>query len=345
MIGNATEILAGSGKGTARRGVEGHQPDCAKLDAIAAAPAPLRQLRRSCSPCQGILRHTVAALLLLVTLPGAATAQPLLGRPRHPIQVMSLNLCTDQLVLALLPLPRIVSVNERSRDPANSLMAAAARGVAFNHGLAEEVLRARPDLVIAGSYTTPATRALLRRLGSPLLEVAPADTVVQIRATTRQVAAAVGEVARGELLLARMDRQLAELASHPAPPLRVAAWDGSGFSAASGSLYDTVLRLAGAINVAADSGPARAGTPDTELLLAKAPALLVRGGGDDRDGLRAGIAGHPLVRRYWGSDRTLAIDQAYYVCGTPFVAQEALRLRARMQAATAAARIPQPFTR
>ena len=291
------------------------------------------------------MRQAAALLALAALLPGGAAAQ---GVPRpvaRPLRVMSLNLCTDQLVLALLPASRIASVNERSRDRGSSLLAAAAKHVAVNHGLAEEVLRARPDLVIAGSFTTPATRALLKRLGWPLLEVAPADSIAQVRATTRQVARAVDEVARGEQLLAHMDAQLAELARHPGPPLRIAAWDGSGFAAGPGSLYATVLRLAGADNIAADPQVTRTGVPDTELLLAAAPALLVRGGGDDRDGLRADIAGHPLVRRYWGADRTLTIDQAYYVCGTPFIADEALRLRAKLRAAAAAARSPLPFAR
>ena len=295
-----------------------------------------------------------AALLIAWAAMCPAAAQPVPHITLHPARIMSLNLCTDQLVLALLPPRRIASINERSRNRAMSLMAPAARGIPINHGLAEEVLRARPDLVIAGSYTTPATRALLKRLGWPLLEVAPADTVAQIRTTTRQVAAAVGEVDRGERLLARMDAGLTDLARRPALPLRVAAWDGSGFAAGPGSLYDTMLRLAGATNIAADprltsmgltSMVTRAGTPDTELLLAEAPALLVRGGDEDRDGLRADIAGNPLVRKYWAKDRTVTIDQATYVCGTPFVADEALRLRARLQAAAAAAHTPLPFER
>lgn len=290
----------------------------------------------------------VAAVLSL--LGTVVEAQPVPRRSARPMHVMSLNLCTDQLVLALLPPQRIASVSQRSRDPGNSLMAVAARRVAINHGLTEEVLQTGPDLVIAGTYTTPATRALLKKLGWPLLEVAPADTIPQIRAITRQVALAVSERPRGEQLLTGMDGKLAALARHPAPALRVAAWDGAGFAAGPGSLYDTVLRLAGAINVAADPELTKAGTPDTELLLAEAPALLVRGGpwhggGDDRDGLRADTAGHPLVRQIWGRDRTLAIDQAYYVCGTPFVADEALRLQGRLRAALALARTPLPFAR
>ncbi len=293
----------------------------------------------------------VPALLLtaLSLCGGAALAQAVPRPSASPARVMSLNLCTDQLVLALLPSQRITSVNERARDRGSSLMAAAAQRVAINHGLAEEVLRQRPELVIAGSYTTPATRALLKRLGWPMMEVGPADSIAQIRATTRQVARAVGQSARGEQLLARMDSRLADLARNPGPKLRIAAWDGGGFAAGPGSLYDTVLKLAGALNVASDPvlranflGP---GAPDTELLLAEAPALLVRGGKDDRNGLRTDTALHPLVRRFWGQDRTVVIDQAYYICGTPFIADEALRLRTRLQAAAAAAPTPLPFAR
>lgn len=294
-----------------------------------------------------MIRAFLASLVLAALLPGGGTAgaQAVPRSTANPARVMSLNLCTDQLVLALLPPQRIASVSQRSRDRESSLLAAAAQGVAINHGLAEEVLGTRPDLVIAGTYTTPATRALLKRLGWPMLEVPPAETITQIRATTRQVARAVGESARGEQLLARMDLQLAELARHPGPPLHIAAWDGSGFAAGPSSLYDTVLRLAGAVNVAADPKLEKAGVPDTELLLVAAPALLGRGGSDDRNGLRADIVGHPLVRRFWGRDRTVAIDQAFYVCGTPFVADEALRLRAKLQFAAATAITPLPFAR
>jgi iron complex transport system substrate-binding protein len=41
---------------------------------------------------------------------------------------------------------------------------------------------------------------------------------------------------------------------------------------------------------------------------------------------------HRLVQRHWG-DRTIFIPQAYYVCGTPRIADAALLLRARLREA------------
>src|SRR3984885_2655387 len=55
-----------------------------------------------------------AALTLLCLMNGASAADP---GPRH---VMSLSMCTDDLLLELLPPERIASVTYYSRDPGNS---------------------------------------------------------------------------------------------------------------------------------------------------------------------------------------------------------------------------------
>jgi iron complex transport system substrate-binding protein len=266
------------------------------------------------------MRGALAVIVLILTT-GAAAA---------PVRVMSISECTDQLVLMLVPPARIASVTWLSRDPATSLMARAAGRVAVNHGLAEEVLHDAPDLVVADSFATPATRALLRRLHVPMIEVASAQSVADIHVATRQVARAVGASPRGEALLARMDRQFADLAAPPGPRLRVAAWDGGGFGAARGGLFDAVLTAAGAVNIVPSGGP-----PDPERLLVAAPTLLVRGSGDAPD-LRANVADHPAVRAAWPASRSVTVPAAGYFCGTPFLGDAALAVRVALRAAARA---------
>ncbi len=260
--------------------------------------------------------RTLLALAVLLAVPAAAA----------PLRVMSLNQCTDQLLLALLPPERIVSVTWLSRDPATSAMAAAAGRVPVNYGSAEEVLRARPDLVVAGAYTTPATRALVRRLGVPMLELGSADSFAAIRTQTRTLAAAVGAQVRGEALVAHLDASLARLAANHGPRVRVAAWDSAGFAARRGSLYDAVLTAAGADNIGGG-----AASPDVETLLALSPALLVRGGPGARDTPR-GDVDHPVIRRRW-ANRTVIVPPTATMCGTPFTGDAALALRAQLRAA------------
>jgi len=262
----------------------------------------------------------------------------------RPVRILSMNQCVDQLVLALVPPERIASVTWLSRDPSGSLLYREAARVGVNHGLSEEIVRQKPDLIVAGTYTTPATRGLLKRLGYPVIEVDHADSFEDIRRITRQVASAVGEVARGEALIARMDRQLAELARDPGPPLRVAAWDGAGFNASEGSLYDAVLKAVGAVNVANRPPASTYGRPDVEVLLLTAPTLLVKGAGGGRaPGLRDNVERHPLIRRFWDGARTLTIRQAYYVCGTPFIGDALFHLRSELRDAAARVKAPLPF--
>ena len=292
--------------------------------------------RRSGSAGAAFGRRWSALLALAATSCSAAgpTAHAAAARP---VRVMSMNQCTDQLVLALLPPERIASVTWLARDRGGSLMAEAAARVPENHGLAEEVLAQRPDLVVAGSFTTPALRGLLRRLGYPLIEVDHANSIADIRRITRQVAAAVGEPARGEALIADMDAKLAALSAHPGPPIRVVAWDRTGFAAGEGTLYDEILRAAGARNLVREPMTLSYRKPDAEVLMQANPALLVQGAinpagaalGDD-------VVHHRIVRRYW-RDRVLPIDQGYYVCGTPMIADAALRLRGELRAAVARA--------
>jgi iron complex transport system substrate-binding protein len=277
-------------------------------------------------------------------LAGAILALPS-GGAAKPVRVMSLNQCADQIVLALLPPARITSVTWLSRDPESSVMAKAAMRVGINHGEAEEVVQQKPDLVVAGAFTTPATRAMLTKLGYPMIEVVEPNNFADIRTVTRQIARAVGEPARGEALIAHMDAGLDALAREPVRPVRVAAWDGAGFSAEKGSLYDAVLGAAGAINVANVPPASSYDEPDTEVLLAAAPELLLQGEpGSRKPGLRDDVARHPLVRRYW-ANRMVRVSPAAYFCGTPFIADTTRRLRENIQRAAARPYPPLPFAR
>ncbi len=300
----------------------------------------MRALRR----LRGVAALGVIVLGSCITALAQASPPPQLPPPPH-LRVMSISLCTDQLLLALLPPERITSVTWLAHDPSISLLLQQAKQVATNRGLAEEVVRDQPDLVLAGNFTTPATRGLLRQLKFPLLEIGSLDSFDDIRRATREIAAAVGASPRAEQLLAQMDATLATLAQTAPPPVRVAAWDGSGFSARPGSLYDTLLHTAGAVNLAHEAKAASTSAPTVETLLAMAPALLVRGSPKfDKPGRRSDAAHHPLVSRYWG-ERTIVLLQSAYVCGTPFAADAAVALRSDIARLQTQASTPLPFAR
>jgi iron complex transport system substrate-binding protein len=264
------------------------------------------------------------AALTLLCLNSATAADP---GPQH---VMSLSMCTDDLLLELLPPERIASVTYYSRDPSNSYQWPQAAKVRVNWGTVEEVLAQKPDLVLAGTYTTPAARSLLKKLGWPLLEVAPAADFEQIRAVTRQVAHALKRDAAGESLIAKMDSTLQELAaSRPRQIIRVAAWGEGGSIPGKGTLFDAILEAAGGVNVAATLD-GRYTSFEVEQLIAAHPDVLAYASDiSDTPGLNTEVAQHPLIRKLY-SGRTVTYPGALYSCGVVESADAAAALRSSL---------------
>jgi iron complex transport system substrate-binding protein len=264
---------------------------------------------------------------------GAATAQA-----TPPQRVMSLNLCTDQLLLDLLPPERIASITYLARSRESAFHWAEAERVPVNHGLAEEVLAGHPDLVLAGTYSTPAARMLLKATGANIMEVPPANSFEEIRAVTRHVAAAVGEAATGERLLATMDDTLRKLASsRPRQVIRVAGWSGGGSVPGKGTLFDAILDAAGGINVAASMSGGRNGSFDIEELLVARPDVLAYGMSTDESApsRRTDTGQHPLILRIYGQ-RRVTYPELLYSCGLPESAAAATELRSNLLAAISA---------
>ena len=258
----------------------------------------------------------IAAVACLVLTGQAAAASP-------PQRIMSLKICTDELLLDLVPASRIASVTFLSREKAGLKYWPQAAAIPINHGSAEEILSTRPDLILTDPFMAPALRPLLARTGAKVIEVPPAENFEQIRAVTRQVAKAVGEEARGEALIAEMDSDLRWLAAHrPRKMLTVAGWGTGGYVPGTGGLFDAMLTAAGARNAERDAF----GYFDVESLIAANPDALVYG--DTYSGtasLRADQDLHPaLLKRYAGRRVTYS---SLYGCGIPKSAAMARQLQ------------------
>ncbi len=276
-----------------------------------------------------------AWLTVLLGAPLVVCSQPPAEHsPQVPQRVMSLSLCTDALALDLLPPARIVSVTYLAHRSSDPVLAAKAARVGINYGNAEEVLAEKPDLVLAGTFSTPATRALLRRLGAPMLVLQPASDFAEIRDATRLVARVLGTEARAEALLGHMDATLAALArSRPARRLKVAAWSGDGYVPGRGTLFNALLEAAGGVNIAAAPGD-RSGSFDIEQLLMARPDVLAYGADEPAPALKTDTAVHPLLLRLY-ADRRITYPELFAECGLPESADAALALQRQLLAVVA----------
>ena len=264
-----------------------------------------------------VLDHRSSAARLAATLCAVGLGAHTAAAPLPT--VASINLCADQLVLALADPKQILTVSWLAADPEESLFATAAAQHTLNYGTAEELLHFDPDVVIAGSYTNAFTRGLLARLGYRVVDLSPETTVAEIEANVRIVAAVLGQVGRGEQWVAAIRAESRSIDAHrPAhAPATVVVRPG-GFTVGRHSLADSLMTLAGVRNVAAEQGLDRWGSLSMEGLLRSAPELIVLTGYRlAQPSLANVVLEHPALTRLRAERRTTTIPAAYWACGLP----------------------------
>ena len=115
---------------------------------------------------QKLARILAIVAFLLSGVAGAA--------PAVPRRVVSINLCADELLLALADPGQIASLSVYATDPDLSTVVAEAAAFPHHAASAESVVALAPDLVLAGRFTKRDTRDMLTRLGYRL-ELRPAE--------------------------------------------------------------------------------------------------------------------------------------------------------------------------
>lgn len=296
------------------------------FERVAARSGRRHRARRKClwraRPVRGLfasLRSALgaAACALVLGLASPQAAEP----AAKPSRIVSLNLCTDELVLRLAERERVASISWLSQDPRNANLAELARTIPANHGLAEEVLSYKPDLIIAGTYTNRGTVAMLKSAGLPVSEFGVPNTLAEMRGQIREMAALLGESERGEALIAAIDQRLAALAARRIPHRAGAiVLQPNGFTVSRGSLIDEILTLAGLTNRAADLGIDSYGQVALEAVALSQTELLIL---DTEPGgppsLADAILHHPVLARLGDRVRLIALPARLWTCPGPAV--------------------------
>ncbi|WP_246027170.1 ABC transporter substrate-binding protein [Novosphingobium umbonatum] len=245
--------------------------------------------------------------------------------------MVSLNPCTDALLVELGDPAQIAALSSYSSTPGqSSLPLTVARRFPSTRGTMEEVLAARPSVVVSGGFTPPATAQAYRRMGVRLVELGIASTVEESDAQIRQMAALLGHRQRGEALIARIHTALAQAA----PPAGQAAvptlvWHGGGLVSGPHTLISDVMARVGLAPLSATKGLSQAQYLPLEAVVADPPALVlaVAHSGQGTDGRRSGARAisHPVLDRL-PHTRRAELDPSLEYCGGPTIIALAQRL-------------------
>lgn len=245
---------------------------------------------------------------------GSAVASRVPAASEHiPRRIVSLNLCSDQYLLALADRSQIAGLTRNAADTQLSAAAAKTIGLPILKGSAEEVLEIDPDLVIGMPARRSGMMTALAGEHYATLDLKSVQSYAEIVAQIRAVAKAVGHADRGEALIADMDRQLAAI-PRPRGGGVAAYYQRRGYLTGTGTLIDELMTRAGLTNLAGKLGkPALSQISLEELMAAQPDYLLVESATDRVTDQGTEMLHHPLLRNI----KRLRLPQAWTVCGGP----------------------------
>ena len=258
---------------------------------------------------QGSVRPFKGIMFALALLLGASMVHA--AGPR----VVSMNLCTDQLVMMLADPDQIVSLSPMATDAHSSALRDTAGQFTQNSGSAEEIYLSKPDVIVAGLYTEKASVHMLQSLDLRVEIFDPADSFDAVRDNIVRLAEVIGHPDRGQAMVADFDARLDALQSGIAQRPRAILYHANGYTSGAQSLSNDILTAAGFENLAVELGLTWGGTVPLERLIMIDPDVVITGRPFPGHSQGEEILRHPALAPLKMSAHT----DARWVCGTPMV--------------------------
>lgn len=261
------------------------------------------------------------ALVACLLLAGVAWA-PARAEGRGPRRVASINLSADEVLVAILPLERLVSVTQWADAPGTSnVVGRVPPGVhRFVKADMEQLVALRPDLVVVSEYTDADFLKQLERSGLRVHRMLGLSSLAGVRGALLDLGRAVGEAEAAGRLVAEFDAKLAELGRRLAGARkpRVLYWSDN-MTAGADTAIGALIEAAGAINVGREMGIAGIAPPGTERAFATHPERVLIG---TWPGSKQALASHPLFSQ-WAAvreERVVALRTELLVALSQFTA-------------------------
>jgi len=250
------------------------------------------------------------AAILPLLLAGCAAPHPDAAGDGLPT-IVSLNPCADAILAEVAAPGQLLAISHYSHDPASASMPQAqARRFPATSGTVEEVLALDPDMVVADIFVSPRMRAAFERQGMEVVTLPIAQDVGQSLAQVRELASAIGQPARGEALVGKIEASVTS-SRHHGGEVPTLLWQAGGIVPGGKSLAAQIFDHAGFPSQSAARGLGQGAYLPLEEVLADPPALVVAAGGER-------MLTHPVLREMRVTQYR-RLDPTLLYCGGPTI--------------------------
>ncbi len=267
------------------------------------------------------------------------------GGPAIPPEgIVSANPCVDAVLAEIATPGQIAAVSAFSHkaDSASAPLAWARKHPAVGI-TAEEIIAARPRLLLTGNLASAGTNAALTKAGVKMVTFGVPATVEESIAQVREIARTIGRETAGEALVVRIKNSLTQGIVTPAKagvhilprpvfmdsrlrgnddyPTKISAliWQAGGFVAGKGTLQDELLARAGFANASETYGLKQWEQLSLETVIRKPPAVIFMASGAEGDQARTLAMRQRMIARLGGKTRIVSFPDKLLFCGGPTI--------------------------
>jgi len=202
----------------------------------------------------------------------------MLHKPQH---IVSLTLCSDEILLSLVDKSCLASVSSLATNSSISNVAAQAGALPMLENKSiEAILAKNPDLIIVGDWLPDDFIVSLRELNLPVYVYKTPQSIAEVRSLVLDMGIIVGETEKSKKIVADMDGVLAQITNKvkliPENQKKmVMALSFMGCYGGKDSMLDDIYKNAGVINGAALAGLEKNDTLAKEQIVAMKPDILM----------------------------------------------------------------------
>lgn len=202
--------------------------------------------------------------------------------PVKPKRILGNSASIDTMLLSVVTPDKLMAATDADRDPNISYIAEDTKAIPLTvplTGLSMEIVtEARPDLIVASTYTDGRELDLYRNLGIPVVVIDGPRSIDQVKEDVRIIAAAAGEKERGENVISQMEQGLSEIDSRLAEekgkkPVVYLVSQMTRYGG-PGSMFNELLTRARIDNAIALAGGANGQATSPELIIKTDPDML-----------------------------------------------------------------------
>lgn len=214
-------------------------------------------------------------------------------------RIVSINLCFDPLLIKLVEPTRVDSLYYLSANPQFSSVAEQAKQYNLNHGLAEDIVPRNPDLILAGTYTSPELKTLLKQLGLRVELLELPRNLNDISTHILRFGVLVDRPEEAKVMAQALEQKLAKLdaAQKNIKPIPGFWYSSNGVVVGADTVENELMTRAGFHNLALDKNIIGFKQIDLEeLILAQPKVLIIEASDVQAFSLAQEYVQHPALR-------------------------------------------------